>query len=98
MAAKISPPPYDRSGVVGTGAPEELKLDGLLLQENKSKVRTKRGIQQKKKQENNSPRVTRGASSSSSSSFSDMATTTPSEKGEKYSVKGTNKRQEDKAY
>ena len=41
--------------------------------------------------------MTRGASSSSSSSFSDMATTTPSEKGEKYSVKGTNKQQEDKA-
>ena len=54
MAAKTSPPPCDRSGVVGTRAPEELKLDGCLLQENKSKVRTKRGIQQKK-QENNSP-------------------------------------------
>ena len=26
MAAKISPPPCDRSGVVGTGALEELKL------------------------------------------------------------------------
>jgi len=98
MAAKTSPPPYDRSGVVGIGAPEELKLDGRLLQENKSKVRTKRGIQQKKNKKTTHRRVTRGASSSSSSSFSDMATTTPSEKGEKYSVKGTNKQQEDKAY
>ena len=98
MAAKTSPPPRDRSGVVGTGAPEELKLDGLLLQENKSKVRTKRGIQQKKNKKTTHRRMTSGASSSSSSSFSDMATTTPSEKGEKYSVKGTNKQQEDKAY
>ena len=98
MVAKTSPPPYDRSDVVGTGAPEEIKLDGRLLQENKSKVRTKRGIQQKKNKKTTHRRVTRGASSSSSSSFSDMATTAPSEKGEKYSVKGTNKQQEDKAY
>ena len=48
MAAKMSPPPCDRSGVVGTRAPEELKLDDHLLQENKSKVRTKRGVQQQK--------------------------------------------------
>ena len=47
-AAKTSPPPYDRSGVAGTGAPEELKFDGRLLQENKSKIRTKRGVQQNK--------------------------------------------------
>ena len=60
MAAKTSLPPYDRSGVVGIGAPEALKLDGRLLQENKSKVRTKRGIQQKKKQENNSPACDKG--------------------------------------
>jgi len=39
--------------------------------------------------------MTRAASSSS---LSNKATTTPSEKGEKYSVKGTNKQQEDKAY
>ena len=60
MAAKTSLPLCDRSGVADTGAPEELKLDGRLLQENKSKVRTKRGIQQKKKQENNSPAGDKG--------------------------------------
>ena len=97
MAAKTSPPLCDTRGVASTRAPEELKLDGRLLQENKSKVRTKRGIQQKKNKKTQR-RVTRGASSSSSSSFSDMATTAPSKKGEKYSVKGTNKQQEDKAY
>ena len=98
MAAKTSPPLCDRSGVASTEAPEELKLDDHLLQENKSKVRTKRSIQQKKNKKTTHRRVTRGASSSSSSSFSDMATTMPSEKGEMYSVKGTNKQQEDKAY
>ena len=46
IAAKISPPLYDMSVMVGTGAPEELKLDGRLLQEDKSKVRTRRGVQQ----------------------------------------------------
>ena len=60
MAAKTSLPPCDRSDVVGTGAPEELKLDGRLLQENKSKVKTKRGVQQYKKQENNSPTQDKG--------------------------------------
>ena len=45
-AAKTSPPPYDGSSMVGTGTPEELKLDDRLLQENKAKVRTKRGVQQ----------------------------------------------------
>ena len=44
--AKTSPPLYDRSGMVGTGAPEELELDDRLLQENKAKVTTKRGVQQ----------------------------------------------------
>ena len=48
IAAKISPPLCDRSGVVGTRAPEELELDDRLLQENKAKVRTKRGVQQQK--------------------------------------------------
>ena len=42
--------------------------------------------------------MTRAASSSSSTSLSNKPTTVPSEKGEKYSVKGTNKQQEDKAY
>jgi len=37
-------------------------------------------------------------SSSSSSSLSNMATTAPSEKEEKYSVKGKNKQQKDKTY
>ena len=77
--------------MAGTGALEELKLDGHLLQENNYKVRTKRGIQQKKNKKTTHRRMTRGASSSYSSSFSDMATTTPFEKGKKYSVKGTNK-------
>ena len=95
MAAKTSPPLYDRSGMAGTGAPEELKLDGRLLQENKSKVRTKRGIQQKKNKKTTHRRMTRGASSSSLSS---KAATEPSKKGEKYSVKGTNKQQKDKTY
>ena len=98
MAAKTSLPPYDRSGVVGIGAPEALKLDGRLLQENKSKVRTKRGIQQKKNKKTTHRRMTRGASSSSSSSSSSKVATAPSEKGENYSVKGTNKKQKDKTY
>ena len=46
MAAKTSPPPYDRSGAAGTGAPEELEPNDRLLQENKTKVKTKRGVQQ----------------------------------------------------
>ena len=98
IAAKISLPPCDRSGVVDTRAPEELEPDDRLLQENMTKVKTKRGVQQQENKKTTHRHVTRAASSSSSSSFSDMATTTPSEKGEKYSVKGTNKQQEDKAY
>ena len=45
-AAKTSPPPCDRSDSAGTGAPEELEPDDRLLQENKTKVKTKRGVQQ----------------------------------------------------
>ena len=45
-AAKTSPPPYDVSSAAGTGAPEELKPDDRLLQGNKTKVKTKRGVQQ----------------------------------------------------
>jgi len=45
-AAKTSPPPYDRSGAAGAGAPEELEPDDRLLQENKTKVKTRRGFQQ----------------------------------------------------
>ena len=95
MAAKTSPPPCDRSGAVGTGAPEELELDDRLLQENKARVRTKRGVQQQKNKKTTHRRVTRAASSSSSSSLSSKATIAPSEKGEKYSIKGTNKQQKD---
>ena len=49
VAAKTSTPLCDRSGAAGTGAPEELKLDGRFLQEDKTKVRTRRGVQQQKK-------------------------------------------------
>ena len=98
MAAKTSPPLCDRSGMAGTGAPEELKLDGRLLQEDKSKGRTRRSVQQLKNRETTHRRGTRGASSSSSSSLSSKAAIAPSEKGEKYTVKGTNKPQKDKTY
>ena len=81
--------------MVGTRASEELKVDDRLLPENKVKVRTKRGVQQQKNKKTSHRRITRAASSSS---LSNMATTAPSEKEEKYSVKGTNKQQEDKAY
>ena len=84
--------------MVGTGALEELELDDRLLQENKAKVRTKRGVQQQKNKKTTHRCMTRAASSSSSSSPSNKAIMAPSEKGEKYSVKGTNKQQEDKAY
>ena len=94
----MSPPPYDRSGMVGTRAPEELELDDRLLQENKAKVRTKRGVQQQKNKKTTHQCMTRAASSSSSSSPSSKAATAPSEKGEQYSVKGTNKQQKDKTY
>ena len=84
--------------MVSIGAPEELELDDRLLQENKAKVRTKRGVQQQKNKKTTHRRMTRAASSSSSSSLSNMATTAPSEKEEKYSVKGKNKQQKDKTY
>jgi len=84
--------------VVGTGAPEELELDDRLLQENKAKVRTKRGVQQQKNKKTTHRRMTRATSSSSSSSLSNKATTVPSKKGGMYSVKGTNKQQKVKAY
>ena len=84
--------------MAGTGAPEELEPVDRLLQENKAKVRTKRSVEQQKNKKTTHRRVTRAASSSSTSSLSNMATTTPSKKQGKYSVKGTNKQQEDKAY
>jgi len=46
MAAKISPPPCNWSGVVGTRALEELEVNDRLLQENKVKVRAERSVQQ----------------------------------------------------
>jgi len=83
--------------VVSTGAPEELEVDDRLLQENKVKVRTKRSVQQQKCKKTTHRRVTR-ATSSSSSSLSSIATTVPSEKEEKYSVRGKSKQQKDKTY
>ena len=80
--------------MVGTRALEELKLDDRLLQENKSKVKTKRDVQHNKNKKTTHRRMTRAASSSTS--LSNKATTAPSEKGEKYSVKGTNKQQKTK--
>ena len=55
-AAKTSPPPYDRSGVAGTGAPEELgagapeelEPNDRLLQKSQDEVRTRGSAQQKK--------------------------------------------------
>ena len=55
-AAKTSPPPYDRSGVAGTGAPEELgagapeelEPNDRLLQKSQDKVRTRKSAQQNK--------------------------------------------------
>ena len=80
MAAKTSSPLCDKSGAVGTGAPEELKLDGRLLQEDKTKVRTRRSVQQQKNRKTTHRRKTRGASSSSSSSLSSKEAIAPSEK------------------
>ena len=40
--------------MVGTGAPEELKLDDRLLQENKAKSQNKKRCSKTEKQENNS--------------------------------------------
>ena len=84
--------------MVGTGAPEELRLDDRLLKENKAKVRTKRGVQQQKNKKTTHRHMTRAVSSSSATSLSIKATTAPSEKGEQYSVKGTNKQQKDKVH
>jgi len=69
-----------------------------LLQENKTKVKTKRGVQQQENKKTTHRRVTRAASSSSSSSLSTKATIAPAEKGQKYSVKDKNKQQKDRAY
>ena len=96
--AKTLPPPCDRSGVAGTRAPEELDPDDRLLQENKTKVKTKRGVQQQENKKTTHRRVTRAASSSSSSSLSTKATIAPAEKGQKYSDKDKNKQQKDRAY
>ena len=63
-AAKTSPPPYDRSGAAGTGAPEEpgtgapeelgagapeeLEPNDRLLQKSQDEVRTRKSAQQNK--------------------------------------------------
>ena len=63
-AAKTSPPPYDRSGTAGTGAPEEPGTKALeelgagapeevepndrLLQKSQDEVRTRKSAQQNK--------------------------------------------------
>ena len=114
MAVKTSPPLGGRSGVAGTGAPEELGtgateelgvrapeelvLDGRLLQRNQDQSQNKGGVQQQKNKKRTHQRVTRAASSSSSSSLSTKAAITPAEKGQKYSVKDKNKQQKDRAY
>ena len=57
MAAKTSPPPYDRSGVAGTGAPEELGAraleelipdDRLLQKDQDQKSKQKEGFNNRK--------------------------------------------------
>ena len=114
MVAKTSPPLGGRSGVAGMGAPEELGTgateelsagaskelvpDDRLLQENKTKVKTKRGFQQQENKKRTHRRVTRAASSPSSSSLSTKATIAPAKKGQKYSVKDISKQQKDRAY
>ena len=63
-AAKTSPPPYDKSGTAGTGAPEEpgtrtpeelgagaleeLEPNDRLLQKSQDEVRTRKSAQQNK--------------------------------------------------
>ena len=63
-AAKTSPPPYDRSGAAGTGAPEEpatgapeelgarapeeLEPNDRLLQKSQDEVKTRKSAQQNK--------------------------------------------------
>ena len=79
-------------------APEELVPDDRLLQENKTKVKTKRGVQQRENKKTTHRQVTRAASSSSSSSLSTKATIALAEKGQKYSVKDKTKQQKDRAY
>ena len=107
MAEKTSPPPYNRSGVAGAGAPEELGAgapeelipdDRLLQKDQDQKSKQKGEIQQQENEKTTHHHMTRGASSSSSSSVSIKATIAPAEKGQKYSVKDKNKRQKDRAY
>ena len=114
MAAKMSPPLGERSGVAGTRAPkeldngateelgagalEELVPDDRLLQRNQDQSQNKGGVQQQENKKRTHRRVTRAASSSSSSSSSTTATIAPSEKGGKNSVKEANKQKEDKTY
>ena len=57
MAAKTSPPPYDRSDAAGTGAPEELRAgaleelipdDRLLQKDQDQKSKQKEGFDNRK--------------------------------------------------
>ena len=113
MAAKTSPPLGDKSGIAGTGAPEELGNgateelsagaleellpDDRLLQRNQDQSQNKGGVQQQENKKRTHRRVTRAASSSSSSSPSTKAIIAPAEKGQKYSIKDKNKQQKDRA-
>ena len=94
-APKELKPPCDGSGVAGAGAPEELEPDGRLLQENKTKVKIRRGFQQQGNKKRTHRRVTRAASSSSSSSLSTKATIAPAKKRTK--VLGQRKKQTTRA-
>ena len=98
MVAKTSSPLYDRSGAAGTRAPEELKLDGRLLQRNQDQSQNKGGVQQQENKKRTHRCATRGTSLASSSSLSTKATMALAEKGQKYSVKDKNKQRKDRAY
>ena len=114
MAAKTSPPLCDRSGIAGTGAPEELGTgaieelsaraleelipDDRLLQRNQDQSQNKGGVQQQENKKRTHRRVTRAASSSSSSSLSTKVAKAPAKKGQKISVKDKNKQQKDSVY
>ena len=84
--------------MVDTRAPKELEPDDRLLQENKTKVKTKRGVQTIGKQENNSPTSNKGGIIILFFLTLDQGTIAPAEKGQKYSVKDKNKQQKDRAY
>ena len=69
MAAKTSPPPYDRSGEAGTGTPEELRAgapeelvpDDRLLQRDQDQSQNKKRVSTTGKQENYSATSNKGS-------------------------------------